>query len=145
VSYDDVDAVDWASTASVAFTPRPGTDPAAVCRDVLAGAPGPVRLFLSLGWGVLLLELRRRDPDRVLGWAVAASGPDSLVLRASSRWGLVSTLTFTCRDDTLSFATAIRFRNRLGRAIWWPAAPIHRLSVPLLLRWAARRNGECPA
>ena len=130
----------WSHTGSVAIDPPAGTDRLAVCRDVLTGAPRAFRWFLSVGWGLLLLDLRRRDPSRVLGWRVVDREPDRLVLQATSRLGLRSTLVFTARNGRLSFDTAIDYLSRLGRLIWLPVAPIHRLSVGFLLRRAARRS-----
>ncbi|WP_147397421.1 hypothetical protein [Amycolatopsis panacis] len=53
-------------------------------RAVWEDAPLPMRMFLRAGWRCLGLR-SPRAPDRVLGWTIAESTPDSVVLEIPSR------------------------------------------------------------
>ena len=57
-------------------------------REVLEGAPRPVRWFVLFGWRVGL-GLRPRavaSPTHVLGWRVVSRTPRVVILAQQSRW-----------------------------------------------------------
>lgn len=128
---------DWCYAAQVA-APVPA-DALSWARASFEGAPVPMRVFLVAGWVLLLLEGRpRSDARHVLGWPVAGTTPETVVLRRRSRLGISATLVFTAGDTTVTFASAMTYRSRLGRAVWCCVAPVHRWAVRFVLTHAAR-------
>ena len=108
-------------------------------RGCFEGAPAVLRVLLVLGWR-LAFRLRlgeRRSATTVLGWFVTDSGPDSTTLSAGSP--LIESQQVFVRDgDGLVWVTLVRFHTRAGRFLWRLVAPGHELSMPFLLRHAAR-------
>ncbi|MGI8679422.1 MAG: DUF2867 domain-containing protein [Jatrophihabitans sp.] len=111
-------------------------------RAILEGAPAALRAGLTPGWAALRLGLASRHaPDHVLGWPVVVDTPAEVVLGAHSKLGLDARLSIRIDDDTVQFATAIRFLSRGGRTVWTGVAPLHRLIVGQLLRHAVEPVG----
>jgi hypothetical protein len=109
-------------------------------RAVFDGAPAPYRRLLRAGW---LLALRLHlasatDPAHVQGWTLAIDGPDRASLTAAGP-------RVAARNDVrragaaLTWTTVVSYRSPVGRALWTVAAPVHHLTLPWLLRRAARR------
>ena len=108
---------------------------------VIDDAPGRVRARLYMGW--LGLGLRLGPPwssQRVLGWRVARSAPDSLLLKANSWLGLRGELLFSAEPDGLLFATLIQLTNPVARSVWARITETHQHVVGSLLRHAASRE-----
>jgi hypothetical protein len=100
-----------------------------------------MRHSLRRGWWALGLRLGpAQDPRRVLGWRIRHSDPDHAILAGDSIWGMRAELLFERAPDGLLFATALRLRNPLARAIWAAVAPQHRRVVRHLLADAGRRG-----
>ena len=110
-------------------------------RAVIDDAPPRVRARLYTGW--LSLGLRLGPPwssHRVLGWRVARSEPDWLLLEASSWLGLRGELLFRSEPDGLLFATLIQLTNPVARSVWARVTDTHQQVVRSLLRHAAGRE-----
>ena len=109
-------------------------------RLVIDDAPTRVRARLYMGW--LSLGLRLGPPwssHRVLGWRVARSEPDWLLLTASSWLGLRGELLFRVEADGLLFATLIQLNNPIARSVWARITDTHQHVVRSLLTHAAAR------
>jgi hypothetical protein len=110
-------------------------------RAVIDDAPPRVRARLYTGW--LSLGLRLGPPwssHRVLGWRVARSEPDWLLLKASSWLGLRGELLFRSEPDGLLFTTLIQLTNPVARCVWARVTDTHQQVVRSLLRHAAGRE-----
>ena len=110
-------------------------------RAVIDDAPARVRARLYTGW--LSLGLRLGPPwssHRVLGWRVAHSEPDWLLLAASSWLGLRGELLFRSEPDGLLFTTLIQLTNPVARCVWARVTDTHQQVVRSLLRHAAGRE-----
>ncbi|MCA6091232.1 DUF2867 domain-containing protein [Streptomyces sp. SCA3-4] len=106
---------------------------------VFERAPTPLRQVLVAAW-VLVLGLRlgpRPSPGHVLGWRVAVDGSGSVVLEAPSRL-ITARNVVVVEDAQVVWVTLVRYRGRVGRAVWAAATPVHHLVVPFLLRRAER-------
>ena len=102
-------------------------------------APTIVRRVLTMGWRhVLGLALGPRDAGHVLGWTLVRNVADEIEICASSPV-LHAANSVTVKPDVLVWTTDVRYARRLGRALWSLAAPVHRVTLPLLLRRARRR------
>jgi hypothetical protein len=131
--------VDYADTFTVTGGPGECT-PEQWARAMLSSAPRPVRFKLVAGWTLLGLRLGIRPPgQRILGWRVRQRTPDHLLLGAGSRLGLPAELLFRREPDGLLFATFVRQRSRLARALWPRVVPGHQRTVAALLAHGARR------
>ncbi len=133
--------LDWQHAASV---PLAGAlDSEALARACFEGAPFAMRLFLTVGWRLLLLEGRPvSDSAHVLGWPVVATTPGSAVLQRRSRLGIIATLVFTVTAGTATFASGMTFDNRAARVVWAVVAPTHRWAVRVALGHAAQRHSS---
>lgn len=109
-------------------------------RAVLEGAPLKTRNALSRGWFALGLRLGPVESDqRVLGWEVRRSTPDTALLGADGRLGLAGELLFARQQDgTLLFATFVRLDDPTARALWAGISARHREIVAGLLEQAIR-------
>jgi hypothetical protein len=76
----------------------------------------------------------------VLGWRVARSEPDWMVLTARSWLGLRGELLFRSQPDGLLFATLIQLTNPVARSVWARVTDTHQQVVRSLLRHAAGRE-----
>jgi hypothetical protein len=114
-------------------------------RATLERAPRRVRTQLVLGWLGLGLLLGPPVSDRfVLGWRLRRSTRDHAVLGATSLIGLRAELVFKPQGDTLLFASFMRQRTPLARAVWARIEAHHQRVVRSLLRRAARPRGAAP-
>jgi hypothetical protein len=109
-------------------------------RACFEGAPLLLRLFLTIGWRLLLLEgSARSDETHVLGWPIASRSPDTAVLQRRSHLGITATLVFSAQSGTATFASGMRFDNQFARVVWAGVAPIHRWAVRFALGHASPR------
>jgi hypothetical protein len=105
-------------------------------RRVWEGAPTGQRAFLRFGWRFGLgLRLGPADPLHVLGWHIDANTDRTVVVSASSRI-LTATNALTVEDASIRWRTDVRYRNCVGRLVWFPAAFLHQRIVP----WSVRRT-----
>jgi hypothetical protein len=110
-------------------------------RAVIDDAPQRVRARLYTGWWSLGLRLGPPwSSNRVLGWRVARSEPDWLLLTASSWLGLRGELLFRSEPDGLLFATLVQLTNPVARSVWARVTETHQQVVRSLLRHAADRE-----
>jgi hypothetical protein len=131
--------VDYADAFTVTGGPGERT-PEQWARAMLSSAPRPVRFKLVAGWTLLGLRLGIRPArQRILGWRVRQRTPDHLLLGAGSRLGLPAELLFRRTPDGVLFATFVRQRSRLARALWPRVIPGHQRTVAALLTHGARR------
>jgi hypothetical protein len=100
-----------------------------VPRGVLLVTPFVQRVFLGLR-----LKLRPA-PDRLLGWQVVARGENWLRIEAAS-WFLTGHVVMHADDETLSFASFIRYDRWLARVAWPPVSLVHRQVALALVRGA---------
>lgn len=110
-------------------------------RDIWEGAPLALRWFMTTGWRfVLRLRLGpARSPDYILGWRIVDRRTDLTVCRLGS--GLLHAgNVFRLVDGSFVWSTYVSYERPLARVIWPPVAVIHRLTVRVSLRRAAR-NG----
>lgn len=129
---------DWRHGVGVTATPL--VDARAWARANFEGAPVPMRVFLVIGWVLLLLEGRpRSDAQHVLGWPVVLESPETVVLQRRSRHGINATLVFTARDGAGMFSSAMTYTSRFGRAVWFFVAPVHRWAARFVVTDAAKR------
>jgi hypothetical protein len=130
--------LDWQHATAVTTASAP--DAEGWARACFEGAPLVMRLFLTIGWRLLLLEgSARSDATHVLGWPIASTSPETAVLQRRSRLGIIATLVFSARSDTATFASGMRFDHRFARIVWAAVAPIHRWAVRFALGHAAAR------
>jgi hypothetical protein len=130
------DRPDWQHAASVTTDAVAG--PEAWARACFEGAPLPMRLFLTVGWRLLLLEGGpRSDETHVLGWPLVASSPEVAVLQRRARLGIAATLVFSVHASRVSFSSGMSFGNRFARLLWAVVAPTHRWAVRAVLGHAS--------
>ncbi|TNC27781.1 nitroreductase/quinone reductase family protein [Amycolatopsis alkalitolerans] len=103
-------------------------------RDAWEGAPRGVRWILRVGWR--LLGFRLGAPVDVLGWPVASSAPEKVVLDAPSPL-LESRNVVETSETSVRWTTIVHYRNGLGRLLWTLAAPVHTRTLPVLFERAA--------
>jgi hypothetical protein len=110
-------------------------------RAVFEGAPSAVRGFVVAGWVVgLRLQLGPRpSPSYVLGWSILSNTPETVVLATESPL-LTARLVVQVQPQAVVHATFVGYKRRLARVFWAVAAPIHRLTIPYLLRHARRSS-----
>lgn len=82
----------------------------------------------------------RPSPDHVQGWRVIADHETWVVLGASTPY-LHARAVIEAEDGELSVALFVRYRLRLGAAVWWPISVLHRRGVPVMLLQARRLGG----
>lgn len=124
--------LDWRYAASVPAASASGAE--GLARLCFEGAPLLMRLFLTTGWRLLLLEGKpKSDAAHVLGWPIASSSPGLLVLRRRSRLGINATLVFSVSDGAATFASGMTFDHRFARIVWAGVAPTHRCAVRSVL------------
>ena len=107
-------------------------------RAIFEDAPRLVRSVIIAGWiGVLRLKLASRpSPTHVLGWTIVSATPGTVLLGVESPL-LRAQLVVRVDEGSVIHATFVACHNRLGRALWAVAAPIHHLAIPYLLTRAA--------
>ncbi|WP_141810925.1 hypothetical protein [Nocardia bhagyanarayanae] len=86
-------------------------------------------------WRVLLgMRLaRRRSPDHVAGWRIAARGDNWITLAAPS-WMLTGNLVIHIDGEHMSLATIINYDRPIAGRIWTRLSAVHRSLAPGLLR-----------
>ena len=108
---------------------------------VIDDAPTLVRARLYTGWLSLGLVLGPPwSSHRVLGWRVARSESEWLLLSAHSWLGLHGELLFGSGPDGLLFATLIQLTNPVARSVWARITDTHQQVVRSLLTHAAARE-----
>ncbi len=114
-------------------------------RAVFEDAPAALRWCIVFGWRrVLGLRLAPRPSDRhVLGWAI--SGGDlvegSVALTAQS--GFLQASNIVAVDaTTVTWVTLVHYSGAAARPLWALARPIHRRTIPYLLRRAGDALGQ---
>jgi hypothetical protein len=105
-------------------------------RAVLEDAPMSIRSALQAGWSAIGLKLGRGG---VLGWQVRRSGPDFVLLGASSHIGMPGELLFKRQRHGLLFATFVQHDNAFARGVWAGVEPVHVPIVRRVLEDAQRR------
>jgi hypothetical protein len=107
-------------------------------RSIFEAAPAVVRRVVSVGWRrILWLRLGpASSPVHVLGWPIVASSDSSLTLEAKSPV-LTAQNILLVNGSELTWVTVVDSDCRLGRWLWTMAAPIHHLTIRLLLDRAA--------
>lgn len=75
--------------------------------------------------------------ENILGWPIAHSGEDHLLLAAESCFGLHGQLLFRPSRGGLLFATMVQTDGHLARSLWARVVPTHVHVVEALLRLAA--------
>jgi len=107
-------------------------------RAILEDAPISMQNTLRRGWSGLGLQLGPARSDRfVLGWEVRRSLPDSVLLGADSRLGLLGELLFARQQNALLYATFVQMDNHVARAVWAGITPVHLQVVRHLLEQAS--------
>jgi hypothetical protein len=111
-------------------------------RAAFEEAPTAIRWFVQFGWRYVLgLRLGpRSSPDHVAGWIIRDTGPGIINLEAQS-WLLAATKEIRVSADTVRMETNVRYRRSSGRVIWTLLTPVHYLTEPYLLGFAASRPG----
>jgi Protein of unknown function (DUF2867) len=107
-------------------------------RATWEGAPGLLRPLLVMGWA-LVLGLRlgpRPSPEHVLGWRIATSDSNSIVLQSDSPLIAASNIVLV-NDSDVVWVTVVRFERRMARLVWAMATPIHLITIPYLLKRAS--------
>jgi hypothetical protein len=126
--------VDYADQFALT-TPAEAT-PEQWARAMFGNVPGPAQILI---WRVVLglrLDLsRRRSPETVAGWRIAARGDDWIRLEATS-WFLSAALTVRTGDGRVGLRTTLRYDRPIGRVVWPPLSAIHRRLIPGVLRTA---------
>ena len=108
-------------------------------RSALEGAPPPVRLFVQIGWR-LILGFRPSAGPNVLGWRVDEADADWVVLKQQSRL-FQAALLLRRETENLTWETAVTYRARGARTLWIVVGLIHRRIVPFVLRRAVAETG----
>jgi len=112
-------------------------------RSVFEQAPMPVRWFLLVGWrGVLGLRMGpRHDARHVLGWRIADARPDELTL-ASDSWLIDAINVVQLHEGRVVWTTCVRYLSRFAPLVWAVVLPMHKVTVSLLLKRAARSGAD---
>jgi hypothetical protein len=118
--------VDYADAFVVQTGPTADRSAEEWARALLEGAPSPLRATLVRSWTLLGLKIgSTRDVDRVLGWQVACSTPDQVLLHADSRIGLPGELLIERRSESVLLSTLLRQDNLVARLLWAAITPSH--------------------
>ncbi len=133
---DDADYADIV-TASARRLPKRG--PEEWVRAGLDGVPRGVLLITPFVQRVFLgLRLKLRPaPDRLLGWQIVERGENWLRVEAGS-WFLTGHVVMHADEETLSFASFIRYDRWLAKVVWPPVSLVHRQVALALVRGAVR-------
>jgi hypothetical protein len=135
---DDVGRSGHASTFEVTIAPGDNRSPEQWARAVFEVTPAAIRSFIEFGWRYVLgLRLGpRSSPDLVSGWRVRDAGPGVITLEVHS-WLLTATKEIRVASGTVRMGTIVRFERGLGRVVWTLVTPVHYLTEPYLLGYAA--------
>ncbi|HEY3509624.1 hypothetical protein [Kribbella sp. NPDC051137] len=100
-----------------------------------------LRWFLLAGWrGVLGLRLGPlHDPAYVHGWQISAAETNRLTLNLDS-WLIEAVNIIDVESDQVAWTTKVVYRRLGARLLWAFVLPIHKLTIPYVLRRAAARR-----
>ena len=127
---------DYTTTLEIARPPGDRRTAGQWARAAWEEAPLPVRLFLRVGWYCLGLRAQS-GPERILGWTVAESAPDRIVLEIPSR--IMTTRNVVQLDQSrVRWTTNVDFIRPPARLLWSVAVPFHHRIIPAQLSRAAR-------
>jgi hypothetical protein len=106
-------------------------------RATIEGASAAGRF---MAWQAILgLRLDKRPaPDHIAGWMIAERGDTWIRLEASS-WSMTANMIFQIAEETVSFATLIRYDRPVAAFVWTPVSAIHRRLAPDFLGHGVRR------
>ena len=98
----------------------------------------PVLWFLAGGWrfGLGLRLGPIPAMTHILGWRIATSSPEFVILEVRSPLLTAHNLV-EVQDGRVMLTTFVRYEHPAARPLWLAAALVHRLSVPRLLNHAA--------
>jgi hypothetical protein len=109
-------------------------------RAILEEASVRARTRLLLGWSAIGLKVSlTATGSSVLGWEIRAGNDDFVLLGAESRIGMPGELLLRRDEQTLLFASFVRFDNQAARALWALVQPGHVRTVRSLLAQTVRR------
>lgn len=144
---DDIKAVDtlaqpdYGSAFELSVPGATVRSPEQWARAIFEGAPRAIRWFLQVGW-VLALGVRlgpRSSPEYVLGCRITHTDPGVIILELQSRLLAAHDLILV-QDSRVQFATFVRYKKPLARALWSVAGLIHHRMVPYLLKHAVSHS-----
>jgi hypothetical protein len=110
-------------------------------RDVFEGAPQALRQFVVFGW-IVALGVRlgpRPSFDHVLGWRIAHSTDETIVLKAPFRFGEACNV-LRVESSRIVLATFVRYEKPMARTAWSIAAVLHERIIPYLMSHAAQHR-----
>jgi hypothetical protein len=110
-------------------------------RDVFEGAPQGLRQFVVFGW-IVALGVRlgpRPSSGHVLGWRIARSTDQTIVLEAPFRFGKACNV-LRVEPSRIVLATFVRYEKPLARTAWSIAAVLHERIIPYLMSHAAKHR-----
>jgi hypothetical protein len=112
-------------------------------RAVWEGSPAPIRWFMLFGWrAVLRLRLGpRHSPDHILGWRIVERTESETVCHLESGF-LKADNVFRKVDSTVVWSAFITYERPIAKAVWPPAALVHRVLARFALGRAATRGPE---
>jgi hypothetical protein len=123
-------------TATVDETPA---DPDQFIHAALKRLPRGLPFFIAFVQRVFLgLRLKLApSPDRLLGWKIADRGENWIRIEAAS-WFMTGHVVMHSDEGLLSFASFIRYDQRLAAFVWPPVSLIHRQVALALVRRGIR-------
>lgn len=101
-------------------------------RRALEGAPAPLRLFVRVGWRVVLGLRAVRDAPNILGWRIVSAEPRLVVLEQSS-WLLSARLLLVVDNECIVWVTFVRHDKAPSRLVWSVLGLLHRPIVRYVL------------
>ena len=127
--------VDYADCFTVVAVP--GASAGDWARATLRGAEGP---FSRVVWhGILGLDLAPPGaPDTWVGWRIAQDSSERFVMETDGRL-MAGRMVFDVDRSEVRWTTSLRFRGRVGSAIWAGAGFAHRWLAPRTLQDGRRR------
>jgi hypothetical protein len=134
---DAFDPPDYVDLFVARTTRARDASPEEWARAAMEGA-NPVGRFLA--WQTVLgLRLAGGGEGHIAGWRIAQQTDDWIRVEASS-WFMTAHIVFLVDDDTVSFATSVRYDRPSVAGVVWPAvAVIHRAVAPGFLLGGVHR------
>jgi hypothetical protein len=132
---------DYTFACEVGVAPTDGRSAEQWVRDVFEGAPLALRHFVVLGW-IVALGVRlgpRPSSHHVLGWRIAHSTEETIVLEAPFRFGKACNV-LRVESSRVVLVTFVRYEKPLARAVWSIAAVFHERVIPYLMSHAAKHR-----
>jgi hypothetical protein len=77
------------------------------------------------------------DPDRILGWRVAHTEAEVLMLEAAGSLLRAAIVARRRSPTSATLTTFLFFQRSVTHPMWWAIGPLHRWAVPYLLKRAA--------